>query len=251
MFEEPTSFLEMIKQYGWIFHQLSVALQRLELGFPPGLDDDFIALLAEVRKMMSECGMKSSAVYIKRLTEVYRDGGDDAVQVKGMCAILHERLTDDLVSVYFKHVPESRLYNSKEPFGPKVTVKFGRALTDIEEVGKCIALERSTAAVFHLGRVLELVMHSLAAVLGRPLPNDRQWQALLDAINGAVAGLPTSTEAERHRKSELAQAASNLYNVKLAWRNNVMHPKESYSPEEAREIYGTSCTFVRHLAEIL
>lgn len=195
--------------------------------------------------------MASSAIYMNRIVKVFHEEGPEAVASKGMFAILHERLTDDLGTVFFKHVPDYRLYQNKEAFGPEVSSVFGGALADIEESGKCLALERSTAAVFHLGRVLELAMHSFAAILGRSLPDDRQWQTFLDAINGGVANLPTSTEAERHRKSELAQAASNLYNVKLAWRNGVMHPKESYSPEEAREVYDTSRAFVRHLAKIV
>jgi hypothetical protein len=31
----------------------------------------------------------------------------------------------------------------------------------------------------------------------------------------------------------LASVAANLYAVKLAWRNEVMHPKQTYTEEEA------------------
>jgi len=39
--------------------------------------------------------------------------------------------------------------------------------------------------------------------------------------------------------------------VKIAWRNEVMHPKQNYTPEQAHEIYRNVRTFVRDLAGLV
>jgi hypothetical protein len=47
---------------------------------------------------------------------------------------------------------------------------------------------------------------------------------------------------------EYAEAASHLYIVKVAWRNEVMHPKQTYTFEEAKSIFGNVRTFIADLA---
>jgi hypothetical protein len=63
--------------------------------------------------------------------------------------------------------------------------------------------------------------------------------------------LPEKNPSSKKRKAALAAASANLFNVKLAWRNPVMHPKESYSPEEAVEVYDMTKRFMSHLASVL
>ncbi len=49
----------------------------------------------------------------------------------------------------------------------------------------------------------------------------------------------------KHCKTKAyAQAASHLYNVKVAWRDEVMHPKQTYTFDEARDIFGNVKTFI-------
>jgi hypothetical protein len=50
---------------------------------------------------------------------------------------------------------------------------------------------------------------------------------------------------------KLSQASANLYAVKLAWRNEVMHPKDTYTLEEAHNLIGQVKIFMGHLATIL
>jgi hypothetical protein len=59
-----------------------------------------------------------------------------------------------------------QLYAQPEPlFGEKVFDKFTDSADDIAEAGKCLALERPTAAVFHLMRAMEAAVK----VLGQKL----------------------------------------------------------------------------------
>ena len=50
---------------------------------------------------------------------------------------------------------------------------------------------------------------------------------------------------------ELSQVSANLYSVKLAWRNEVMHPKDTYTLEEAENLLRQVKIFMCHLAEVI
>ncbi len=50
---------------------------------------------------------------------------------------------------------------------------------------------------------------------------------------------------------KFAAISSHLYNVKLAWRNEVMHPKQTYTLEDAHKIFQSVDTFTRDLASVL
>ena len=70
---------------------------------------------------------------------------------------LISRVQDELQIRHFFHLSQSdvRFYIDIEPFGPEVVTKFPKAVEDICEAGKCIALQRPTACVFHLMRVAQ------------------------------------------------------------------------------------------------
>ena len=56
---------------------------------------------------------------------------------------------------------------------------------------------------------------------------------------------------QKKRKADFSAAHAHLDSVRLAWRNDVMHPKESYSEEEAQQLLYSVRTFMQHLTEIL
>ena len=118
---------------------------------------------------------------------------------------------------------------------------------DISEAAKCLSLDRPTACVFHLMRVMELAVQRFGDVLSVKLVTEKNWQVLLDQINAAIRKL----DAKDAKTKAYAQAASHLYNVKVAWRNEVMHPKQTYTFEEAKAIFDNANTFINGLAVVL
>jgi hypothetical protein len=66
-----------------------------------------------------------------------------------------------------------------------------------------------------------------------------------------VLALPSKTPREKARKSSLASAAAHLQSVRLAWRNEVMHPKQTYTRQEAFDIFNASKAFMVQLAELV
>jgi HEPN domain-containing protein len=125
--------------------------------------------------------------------------------------------------------------------------KLPRASEDIAEAGKCFALTRYTACVFHLMRVMELAVQELGKRLNIKLTGEKNWQNILDEVNKALKALPAKTPAEKKKQARLAEASANLFNVKLAWRNPAMHPKRTYTEEEAERLMTGVKAFVRHI----
>jgi hypothetical protein len=49
----------------------------------------------------------------------------------------------------------------------------------------------------------------------------------------------------------MSQVAANLYAVKLAWRNEVMHPNDKYTLEEAGDLIRLVKVFMGQLATVV
>lgn len=131
------------------------------------------------------------------------------------------------------------------PFGPDVGNAFPLAQEDISEAAKCLALERSTAAVFHLMRAMECAVQALAAKLA--IPNQsRVWGNLLSDMNKKIAEMPKGPE-----RTKWSEVHAHLYHVKEAWRNETMHPKQTYTAEEASAVFAAARVFMRSLSALV
>ncbi len=96
-------------------------------------------------------------------------------------------------------------------------------------------------------RVMEKALQRLGAELGVTLTAEKNWQNILDEVNKAIKSL----DHRLPRTKEFSEASAHLYAVKLAWRNEVMHPKQTYTLEQADEIYRNVRTFMRDLAGLV
>lgn len=57
-------------------------------------------------------------------------------------------------------------------------------------------------------------------------------------------------DAKPARLAGQRAAAGHLYSVKVAWRNEVMHPKQTYTLEQARGIFDSVRIFMVDLAAL-
>lgn len=163
-------------------------------------------------------------------------------------AELTTRVIDELGERLFLNVPatQAELYlQPKPPFDSGG--RFPKMSEDISESAKCLALDRPTASVFHLMCVMELAVQQFGSALGVNLVAEKNWQVILDQVNAAIR----KRDPKDAKTKAYAQAASHLYNVKVAWRNEVMHPKQTYTFDEARAIFDNVRTFIDDLAHIL
>jgi hypothetical protein len=119
-------------------------------------------------------------------------------------------------------------------------------VTDAEEAGKCYALERPTACVFHLMRIVEVGVQEFGLKVGYTLAPDKVWDTILIEIKKAISGLAPSKQ-----KDDYEGLVPYLDSVRRVWRNNVMHPKDEYTQEQAGEILLATRAFMEHLATVI
>ena len=80
----------------------------------------------------------------------------------------------------------AKFFAPNEPlFGKEFQTKFSSSGFELEEASKCMALGRSTAAVFHLMEPMEIGLNATAKCLRIPPPTgggDRNWGRILQKI---------------------------------------------------------------------
>ena len=155
----------------------------------------------------------------------------------------------EMETVLFFHVPSSQaeFYHKPDLFGRVFSERFPNLQSDMEEAGNCLALGQGTACVFHLMRIMEAAVQEFGRALGIGSVETTNWQIILDQINKAIKALPSKGQIT----AALSEAATNLYSVKLAWRNEVMHPKATYTEKEAEDVLRQVRLFMQTLAERL
>lgn len=182
--------------------------------------------------------------------------GDNYKIDKMYNGIVHliDRIRDELNSEYFLHVQRTdlKLYGKKELFGPLVSKHFPNSTSDIEAAGNCLALEQPTACVFHLMRVMEKGTQTFGKKLKVKIdPEIESWNTILNQVDVQMKQLLSKTSKQKSRKADFAEVSSYLRHVKIAWRNEVMHPKATYTQEEARDVFAASRAFMVRLSEVL
>jgi hypothetical protein len=231
--------------------QFFIRLEDPQIGFETM--EAGIATLAELQREIERLKLDSSLKQLGRIKDALFGNDRQRVtlaQVRPLLTDLHQRMCDDLDGRFFLFLPSEAVpfYAPKEPlFSAQVEAKFPTMSEDIAEAGKCLALNRSTAAVFHLMRVVEIAVQLFGDKLGITLAADKNWQNILDEINKAIKKLDQKAPQTR----AYAEASAHLYNVKLCWRNAVMHPKQTYTADEAEALFTAVKIFIRDLAEIL
>jgi hypothetical protein len=130
---------------------------------------------------------------------------------------------------------------------------FPDAQEDIEEMNKCYALSRYTAAVFHSLLVVEHGLIRLGHYIGVTDPKlgwDATYKRLSWLLNNR-ASVPPDLDF-----NFLEQTKARLDSMKLAWRNKVNHAagklqieKTGFTDFAAEEVIIACRSFMRHLAE--
>jgi len=168
---------------------------------------------------------------------------------------LRGRLIDQIDNIYLVSLSKAErdIFDPAEPlFGPEVTSKFPTALFDIDEGAKCLATGRYTACCFHLMRVMEIGVQKLGKKLKVKIdPRRETWHQILLHANKSIDSLPAKSASQKARKAKMATCSAHLNNVRIAWRNEVMHPKATYTEEEAKDIFGHVKTFMRDLSALI
>lgn len=235
------TLLELLKTYGVLFHRCSGQLAKIITDLPDsenivsGPDGEFVRLFVsgELLPLLEEFDLQSTKDETIRLAEMMDVGKVKYLKLKEFLKSISRRFVDDLKRIHFFYVRSPGYYtNSLDGWAP-VIARFARLTFDIDEAEKSFALNRFTACVFHLMRVVEAGVQEWGSSLGVANPTEKEWGAISNEIKQKVDNLTDTTPAEKELKAAMHDVKAHLDSVRWAWRNPTMHPKQTYTEDEA------------------
>jgi hypothetical protein len=259
------SFVEIMNRFHattWItFSSTLDVMKTLAEGTatdPTGvLPDDRRAGISEgIGRLEKDCvamGLNGSATSIRKIVELLAAPSTVASinRLGELARELQGRLHDEMsAAIYLSLTPsEAGLYSDSYPFGGNVIAAFPSSQYDTEEAAKCLALDRGTACVFHLMRVMESGLKALGNRLAVDTTHKPGWETILKKAHGQMT-LPNDKKDPDWIKNEdsLSAAITMLTAVKTAWRNPTMHVEKTYTVEQAEGIWEAVRGFMRQLA---
>lgn len=238
--------------------QISAALVPNDLS-PQGKDDLVISalgLLDGIKPQCVEMGLDVSVKQIERINEIWNLYHDKAL-IAPMNEELLRRIGDELRSrVLFCLRPSVQEYftEPRKEWSDCVS-RWPETIDNVEEMGKCFALSRYAAAVFHSLLIVETGIVELGMFIGVTDPK-KGWDAttkkLKVLIDGGRNNLPANLSGHF---AFLEQVNACIEAMKHAWRNKVNHVdgklivmNPSFTPDIAEEIMIASRGFMRRLA---
>ncbi len=207
-------------------------------------------LLNELLRLDVDIVLPMVSRQITRLDHLLDEGCTNSATVINSLSEIRNRLEDELDAHKFLYVPPDNAQYYDSTFGQNVEATFPAIVEDASESGKCLALGRATAAVFHQMRILEHVVQRLGSKLNVTIidKNDTtlDWGLII-----ANMKIPIEKMHKGELKDKWSEALTLLVHVKQAWRHPTMHPKQTYTEGQAKEGFFAVRSFVAHLANLM
>lgn len=198
--------------------------------------------IQQAEELFTTLGFKASAESLSKLVNCLTNPQVSADAIRRFALELDGRITDELhrTTLLTLSLEDERRYNDTTPFGHEVADWFSSAAYDVEEATKCLALERSTACVFHLMRVIEVGVRVAGKSLNDPsidVAQNPTWQNLIDKFQRELNKKPADQSAAWRSNAEFfAGVTAHLFALKVAWRNPTMHIERTYNQAEAEDV---------------
>lgn len=222
-----------------------------------GPETGLLEHMAPLNEALRTLGAKMAKIMSDRIVKSVQGGALRWSELFEMMEGLDSRLRDEL-TLHTLFVLEDRhvgYYAPAEPlFGLDFETKFPSGAFELDEAAKCLALNRTTAAVFHLMRMMEIGLKATAACLAIAVPTRggaRNWGGMLGEIKTEIDRRDAAAPriwATASDQDFFAETHASLDAVRVAWRNPTMHVEKMYSEEVAEHIYGAVRGFMRKLA---
>jgi hypothetical protein len=172
---------------------------------------------------------------------------------------LRERVEDELESSFFLHLEpaQAAMYQNPDKGWEVIGKRFNKIQFNIEESGKCFALERYGAAVFHVLQVAEYGVIQVAKLL--KVEGDKPgWGSLKRLSDLIKEPFPKRTALAQQHTKLLENMVPLAVVIKDSWRHKLDHVDNQiiwvdtdFSPEVAAEIISATRAFMRKLAKEL
>jgi len=233
--------------------------------FPKPIDDKSrqkaLAHLRGIEPQFRTIGIEIAAETVSELIVDLQKDMDRSVQwlIDRVDAI--EKIAEkELKLKAFFYIPLERMkfwpkMNAPYAFGKEVADSFPSSASDANHAAFCLAASFSTAAVFHLMRVLEIGLSVLGGEFGVSLAHTN-WAPAIEQIESKIRDMHKDPKWKalpdcKEQQEFYAQAASHFGILKDAWRNHAMHARGKYAQDEAELIFENVKAFMRKLAERL
>jgi hypothetical protein len=197
-----------------------------------------VVTLQKLRRFINK--LENSSITVKEF-------GTDAIEIS-------ERLSDELDAKVCLMIDSyhASYYSNYADNWAAVIGRFPSPVRDIEEASKCFALNRYTATVFHLMRIMEVGLRVLAKSLDDSSLNPKTnptWERILRKCRAELSK-PLQERSPEWKADEpfFSGASARLMAIKDAWRNPTMHVEQTYTEETALDVFNHVQAFMRHLA---
>jgi hypothetical protein len=244
--------IELAKEIGRITSQLKGVDEAIIIEEPARRGNKEV--MADHAKTFQALGFQMCAMKAEELV-ANLDSDMTRGEYKQALHELYGRMCDEskLFCIISLDAQETGLYEPEAPlFGEDFEAKFPSGAYELDEATKCMALGRSTAAVFHFMRIMEIAIRAVARSLGisDPVkPAERNWGAILKAIwDGIETKWPTATSRMHGDGHTFESIYASFDAVKNPWRNATMHVENKYTGEEASHIFAAVRGLMRNLA---
>lgn len=244
------------------FHQSANLFQGPAMGFS---EKNFLMIRESANVFSTACNEMSLVVTYQFAEELRREF--DSVQITNPNTVLKRDTLTRMVNILTQVsgclrkesslkvamiLPPDKvgLFESNEPlFGLNVAVKFPSITYEIDEAGKCLALNRFTASVFHCMRVMEKGLDAAFVSIGLSQGKNPNWGLLLKNIKAEI-DRRKSVQNWQTPDDEIffVEIYVSIDAVRNAWRNATMHIENKYTEEEAINIFNAVKGFMQKLS---
>ena len=180
-------------------------------------------------------------------------------ELRDQARFLLEEIEGELSSRLFIKINAERLKLYETPFmkWEEIIKRFGRITRDVEEMNKCFALSRYTAAMFHAMQIAELGAIELGDYIGVIDPK-KGWgptqKKLVELLKRGHSNLPPALSGKFEFLEQMSREVDSMV---LAWRHKVDHaanrlailPNTDFTPDIAEHIIGAVRIFMLRLQE--
>jgi hypothetical protein len=205
-------------------------------------------------KILLDMGLQMSLVSAEKLERFLETSNNLGQPFCDLTEEVNSRIEDEigLALCFIIRKDNEKFYTQKEPlFGRIVEDRFPELAMDTSEAGKCYALGRYTACVFHLMRIMEYLVQQMGLALsGKSAITEKSWHTIIEKILRPEIESRFPNEKDQNRIM-WESTLGHLGSVRIAWRNPTMHPKETYTEEEAEGVLGAVKVFAQEITKVI
>jgi hypothetical protein len=251
----PVCFLEIMKPFSAEYfirlaHELTDRANRAMASQFRSEGVEVGPLVSLLDDMIGECesaGLHVSGDSLRKIKQSVRDGmtfAELGIHWYHFVSTMQSEMK--LVRFLQLEGDEPAYFDVRKPAWGTASTRFPDIIDDAGEGGKCFALGRYTAAVFHMMRVLEIGLTALSDEVGATTKRP-DWHNVVTEIENRIAAISTTQPLPPDWKAKAhfyAGLALHFRFLKDAWRNYVAHAKETYDA-------GTALSVLTHVSEFM